>query len=328
MPNSIYFETSAINYLLEHATDEGIASIRDGLLMLPNARLCLSPITMWEIMCTKDGDKRDSLIRVCQILLDNFWVYSAPIKVMDHFISEGCPLVESDEGMFDGNGSFNTVWREISSDLSKTMKIQGAIIDEDSPYMKKLFKLTRSLIQSNFCVMDSPPNEYHNMVCGAINSIFFRLSFVREMLERGEMDCERCLIYKTAIYFACCLLITGISIDGGDLARFWRKRMDSTDIKEQAAYLFGNYETIVHRGPIVCMALMAIAQAQNKSNRGLYKDCLHAFYIPYSSLFFTADKHFIEIKSSEPREMWGRIMDIEEFCKGLCEFTTNNQVEQ
>ena len=80
-----------------------------------------------------------------------------------------------------------------------------------------------------------------------------------------------------------------------------------------------HYNTIIHRGPLVCMAIMAKLQTGFDENRGLYKDCLHAMYIPYCNIFYTNDKHFLRLKEQEPEEVWGRINSIDVFCRDLFE---------
>ena len=313
--NVIYFETSSINYLLDHLSDEGIVNFKDILLgMFPDTKLCLSPVTMWEMSCTKDQVRKDDLVHVCQLLLDQIYVFPFPIKILDHFISEGCPVCESQEGFWEKQGKFYEVWRDVSSNLEKTMQFNGQIIDSDSIIMKQLSKTIETLINAKFSQVDNPPdNMYYEALRNVVNSVFYKVGFITEKIKAQEMDCETCVLLKTAILFAMCVLILGISIDGGELNFFWEKRIKSTDIMNQIDFLFTHYETIVHRGPLVYMAMMAIAQSAKHSNRGLYKDCFHAMYMPYCNIFFTADQHFIELKNMEPKALWGRISNIDDF---------------
>ncbi len=71
-------------------------------------------------------------------------------------------------------------------------------------------------------------------------------------------------------------------------------------------------------------AYMAVAQTKN--NRGLYKDCLHVMYMPYCSIFFTNDKHFIETKSEEPVAFWDRIWNVEDFIAKIKTLTEDDEV--
>lgn len=76
MPDVVYFETSSINYLLDNLSDNGIIAFRDFLLHLsPDTKLCLSPISMWEISCTKKQDRKEDLVHVCQLLFDHIYVF-------------------------------------------------------------------------------------------------------------------------------------------------------------------------------------------------------------------------------------------------------------
>ena len=96
--NYIYFETSAINYLLDNYDDEYIIFIRECIKAITKGKICLSPISMWEIACTGNEERRESLIRTCQLFFDDFVLYPDPIQIMDHFISTGCKPREPQEG--------------------------------------------------------------------------------------------------------------------------------------------------------------------------------------------------------------------------------------
>lgn len=201
------------------------------------------------------------------------------------------------------------------------MEIGGPIIEEDSQVMRELSNAIELLIKSDFTEQTDHPNKFYCILSHFVNVVFYRIPFICKMAKKGELSCELCMEYKATIMFALCILIMGISFDGAELPFFWKKRMQSTNILDQMEYLFANYETMIHRGPLVCMAKMAIAQTSNKSNRGLYKDCLHSLYMPYCTLFFTNDQHFIEIKSQPPMGYWDRIINIEQFINKIQQAT-------
>ena len=70
-------------------------------------------------------------------------------------------------------------------------------------------------------------------------------------------------------------------------------------VEVYVCYLFHQNGTILHRGPLVYMASMAISEVARGTNRGLYKDCLHAVYMPYCTSFFTRDKHFVQMANDD-----------------------------
>ena len=86
---AFYFETSSINFLLNNLDDSEIILLRDGLKLVGDGKLCLSPITLWEIACTGKQETKEDLYRVCQILFEENWVLPSPIKLMDHYTASG-----------------------------------------------------------------------------------------------------------------------------------------------------------------------------------------------------------------------------------------------
>jgi len=312
-----YFETSAINYLHDHLDDNALTSLRDGLHLINGAKICLSPVTMWEIACTSDSIQKDALIRTCQMFFDNFWIFPGPISIMDHYISAGCPINEPSLGFFEQDNCFNKVWREIASDLSMKIELGGGILQFEKPYMKTISKLIETLIKTNFQHVDSSNIDHYNEICDLINSLYSKIPFICHDCKRGLLDRKLQKEYKTSIFFACCLLIMGISFDNYALNTFWKDRVPEDSIMQQLDFLCNNCETIFHRGPIPCMSAMALSQTEQKSNRGLYKDCLHAMYLPYCSTFFTNDDHFIKLSKHTPKEFYGRIHNIESFCNTI-----------
>lgn len=108
-----------------------------------------------------------------------------------------------------------------------------------------------------------------------------------------------------------------IHSDYKERVQFWERRNISTDIREQICYLFHQNDTILHRGPLVYMTCTAISEVKKGTNRGLYKDCLHAVYLPYCNSFFTRDKHFIEMECGITSGLWKRVVDIKDFCEGI-----------
>lgn len=315
--NYIYFETSAINYLLDNYDDEHIIFIRDCIEAITKGKICLSPISMWEIACTGDEERKDSLIRTCQLFFDDFVLFPDPIRIMDHFISTGCQIAEPMEGFFDFEGKFEQVWREIAGDLEKTIVIDGDLRKLDKEVVKRISKLVENLIKNNFLKDEKQRDEYYGLACDWLAEVYHQLPFVIEDKKNGYISDNEDL-HKIALLFAYILLILGISFGSANVDEFWNSR-NITETKCRLHHLIAHYDTIVHRGPLVCMAIMAKSQTAQGGNRGLYKDCLHTMYLPYCNAMFTEDPHFLELKTQEPKELWDRINSIDIFCKDLFE---------
>ena len=311
----IYVETSAINYLLDHYKEEQIVFIRDCLKEITRGKICLSPVTFWEIACTGNGDRKEDLIKTCQIFFDNVTLFPDPIQVLNIYLAQGCPLQQSRDDFWECSGPFSKVWQSTAPDLNKTIVIEGTLITEDKIVVKYISSLLQKIIKNDFSLAEQSDDEYYCLACEEINRVYNQFRFVREDSEKGIASESR-KIYKLTIFFAYMLLVLGISFGNTDIDTFWKER-GIVDIDHQVYYLFKNDETLFHRGPLVYMAMMALAQVEHDSNRGLYKDCLHAMYMPYCNSFLSNDQHFIQLKEKEPHELWGRITSIESFCDNL-----------
>lgn len=314
-----YFETSAINYLWQKFDDNNIKFLRD-VLTYDGSVLSLSPISMWEIVSTPDATIRDDLIHVCQLLFDEERLFPSPTKILDVFMERGCKLEFSMDGFWETDCWISKIWRDIAADEAKTIIVDGIIFSDDKQNMTRVKKVLLNLIKNNFERIPNPPDEYYIPACDLINTIFSQVNFIQEYAKQGLLDKEKSCFYKTSIFFAVCILILGILTDREERLAFWHKRGISDDINEQVCYLFHQNATILHRGPLVYMAAMAIAEAKG-TNRGLYKDCLHAVYMPYCTTFFTHDKHFIEMANHDIEGLWKRITDIEKFCDDIHNIT-------
>lgn len=315
--NYIYFETSAINYLQDNFDDENIILIRECIKAITNSKICLSPISLWEIACTGNAERKENLIRTCQLFFDAFVLFPDPIQVMDHFISTGCQPVEPQEGFFEFEGQFEKAWRGIAADLDKTIIIDGDLRKLDKDVVKRISKLVQKLIKNNFTYDENVHDEYYIIACEAIAELYPQMPFVIEDMKQGYIS-PHADLEKIALFFAHMLLILGISFGNTDVDTFWAKR-NVTEMRERVHCLVAHYDAIICRGPLVCMAVMAKIQTGSDENRGLYKDCLHAMYVPYCGVFFTNDKHFLRLKEQQPEAVFGRINSIDMFCKDLFE---------
>lgn len=294
---------------------QSIITLKEGLLLLNRGPICVSPISIWEIMSTPDLERRDRLVYTCQLLFDDISVFPSPTNIMDHFISEGCPAKESDFRFFEYNTPFSVVWKDIATNLSKTLVPSVETNTGDKQLMSRFSKLLRSLIKNSYQPIDNHPDEHYNWICHTITYVHDRVPFICEDNAKGQLTPELSILYKTAIFFAVTLLIIGVDLDGQDQIEFWKKRNICDDIESQLKYLFKDNETILHRGPLVYMAKMALHQSSVSSNRGLYKDCFHATYLPYCDIFFTHDNHFSSWEDSLMHPLLGRIVNIEVFIK-------------
>ena len=124
-PNSaVYLETSALNFLANwHSWSDGKAT--KIYHAEKGTRFYISPITIWEVLLTKDADQRERLIFYMQNI-GHPALLKTPGELIIDYISRGMPLVERGPAPH-STSSLSRTWADIASDDRKTF-----VLDHES----------------------------------------------------------------------------------------------------------------------------------------------------------------------------------------------------
>lgn len=285
----VYIETSALNYFRGIFTNEDALATRD-LQTERGRRWTLSPVTIWELLLTRNLDRKEDLIGLAQHLLDKDLLPSHE-EMLIKYLEQDCPLEEQQRPLI-SQSSMAITWRKLYEIPEKTfvydefglrMKSRGIAL-----VMRDLYKLLR-----NHRILLAPytNDKIYNVTLEQLTS---RLTFVKEA---GELDDFHRNIYKIAIFYILFLLCAGVGFHPEAINQFWAQRKLTNTI-ERLMYILDEYETLVYRGPIAQMALMTLVQSAGKYSRGLFWDCLHAFYLTYTNIFFAEDNHFNQLRTA------------------------------
>ena len=119
-----------------------------------------------------------------------------------------------------------------------------------------------------------------------------RLTFIRVGEELTDYNRR---LYKISIFYILFLLCAGVGPHPEAIDAFCAARK-MLGTAERLKYLLSEHETLVWRGSVAQMAVMALVQADGPYSRGLFWDCFHAFYLTYVSILFSKDQHFSALR--------------------------------
>lgn len=296
----LYFETSAINHLHEILSFEQAEALSTFVTEKGN-QYRISSLVFWEVLLTADDTKRESLVLFLQHFAP-FPPFASPEELIIDWLKQGCPRVEP-RRKIDSSSPIATVWRDICSDKRKTFVLDRSDLANKLNLMRKLgHSLRRAIL-----FPEQKDGLLDVVLMDTIDPLVANLSFVRDQQELSATDRD---LYRISIYFVLMIFCGELSMEPQVISQFW---MDEgvNDQNDRLLHFLNKYEIAIQRGPILTMANMALHQIKRKKSRGLWADCLHAVYIPYSDRFISADEHFYSLRDVDPH--FSRISDINSF---------------
>lgn len=298
-----YFETSAVNYFADkYKWNDALAT--KGLQLAKGNLWYLSPITLWEILLTADEVKRETIIFYCQHLFHEKLMMS-PSEIIINYINAGCPIVQEKQS-FHSKLSISETWQSICVDQRKTFKYDQNALKERMKVFQKLSKQLSKIIHR--VVLDITVNDEEFAIQQFVEYYYQQLS---SKLVYADLDYHK--VIKISILFALYIICIEADLDATPQQSFWEMN-GIEDIVERLEYLLKFYDSLIIRGPLYQMAIMAFHQISldQKSNRGLFMDCLHSLYATFADVFVTNDMHFKTLKDKKIHPNFNSIMHIQE----------------
>lgn len=300
--SSFYFETSAVNYLVgKYGWNDAMAT-KD--LQTSKGNLWyLSPVTLWEILLTTDPDKREQIIFFIQHLF-NDKVLCSPAEIIINFIKDGCPETQ-EKYDFHSKIEIATVWQTMCEDKRRTFNFNHEDLKQKmklfQDFSKKIDTAVKSMLLND---KSKDKDQFHELA-----DVYYQQ--IRNSLPYTDPDYHN--VIKLSILFSHMVICMEMELDGKPLNTFWEKHNIKEPI-ERFSYLMTNHYDILLRGPIYQMALMAYYQTaiKNKSNRGLFMDCLHSIYFTFTDVFVTNDEHYSGLRDSNIHPAFKKIWHLSE----------------
>ncbi len=289
-----YFETSAINELLNTLSNEDGLATR--FLQLSKGRdWRISPVTLWEILMTADEKRRDKIIHFCQHLFSRELLPS-PGELIIPYIEQGLPKSEDYRELV-SNTAIADTWRDLVDNRDKCFIIDYKEITKRVKMLQTLTKDIQKIIKHHDLVIDRCSPAVHTEIL--LSNLVLKLNFVKS---DNLISKEDLLSYKVSLHLIIVLLCAEGDLDNEIIKMFWKKRGIFSTI-DRIKYVIEELPTLVHRGPFMLMAYMAIAQAKASYSRGVWFDGLHSIYITYADKVFTSDNHFRALRESIPEPL-------------------------
>jgi hypothetical protein len=297
-------ETSAVNHLADKYTWADAVATK-GLQNTKGNIWYLSPVTLWEIMLTQDKTKREQIIFYCQHLFDERLIGS-PTELIVNYINAGCPEIQKPYD-FHSKLEIAEVWKDICKNPETTFEYDYEELKNRMKLFQKLSKQIDKII--NRLVLDTSISDDELHIQMFINAYY---ESIKDDLKHSDPDYHK--VIKISILFAFYILCLEGEIDNSPTKTYWKK-FGISDSLDRLTFLMKMYKGLILRGPLYQMAIMAFHQISEgqKSNRGLYMDCLHVIYTTVIDRFITNDEHFKTLKEKGYFPNFLKVLHISEF---------------
>lgn len=300
---NIYFETSAVNYLVNRfkwydaAVTKAFQSVRGN-------RWYLSPVTIWEVLLTSDEVIKEKIIHYSQNLFYKR-LLNSPSELIIHFIASGCPREEKRYD-FHSKSNIQSVWEDLCLDKKKTFIYDKDELKKRTIYIQDISKQLNEIINKNTFYLNL--YDYGSGLQHLLNVCIKKFK-KKNIIKEAKME----RVFKLSMFFMLYIMCLEIDLDATPIRNFW-KHVGISDTFERLQYLNKKYEVLIYRGPFLEMALMAYNQIKDikTSTRSVFFDCLHSLYLPYIDYFITNDNHFRELKNNVEHFNYKKIFHLKE----------------
>lgn len=305
----VYFETSALNYLIDNISHDSLLGTRD-YQRKKGFELILSPVTLWEILLTKDMLVADELVFYAQQVFTGN-LLASPSEILVRYLINAYPENKTNYQIY-SDSNLAKVWSDLAKDTSKNFDYSFDEVSSGAKFLRLFSKNIKYLVTKE---RDDSKLEMLKRLKHIIYTCFETMKedgFLDERAANNDFDEE--IYHKIGILFVLLLLVFRADIvRETDLEEFWEKSpVDSSDPTKQLVFIFENYPQLFYIGPIAEMTVMAYHQVHlEKTNRGLIFDCYHTLYAPYVHCIMTADQGFSEL-GSKIEHYSKRILNISE----------------
>lgn len=290
----IYFETSALNYLIKNVSHESLLGTRE-YQRTKNVEFVLSPVSLWEVLLSKDDNIGDEIVFYAKQVFSEK-LLASPSEIVVRYLTNAYPENKTNYRI-DSIGEFAETWKRLANDTTRRFIVDPEELRKSAHHIRLISKNIRKIIigdqgelQSDFLIsLKNVIDTYYEVMKeeGVYDSRVNKNGYNEE------------IYYKLAILFVLLILVLRIDIvRDSDLQGFISSLpIDTDNPTVYLIYLFENYDQVFYTGPIAEMVMIAYHQVQlNKPNRGLIFDCYHNLYAPYVNYILTADQVFSELR--------------------------------
>lgn len=299
MRSIFYLDTSGLNFLADNIKDFDFLSAMKEYL---GFELFLSPISLWEILLNSSPERQDYLIYWAQFNCSNKLLKS-PSEIITQYLKLGCP--EKDRRFFFespySNLEMGVTWENIHGKIDSNIPMDEGDIKERTAGMRELSKRLKGIVSdmSNESHENYENDPFHKSMIQVLKNL--------DRCDTLDIKTER--TYKIALIFTFFIVCIGFELQNSAVRNFWSEE-GIDDPFERLDFIIEHYPTLMVRGPVLEMAIMAETQLQmeNSKSRGLLHDCMHAIYCYYADNLLTSDSHFETLRDNAAHPVFDRII--------------------
>ncbi|WP_421868051.1 hypothetical protein [Motiliproteus sp.] len=283
-----YFETSAVNYLMDIMSAHDAVETKK-IQLLKGRDWCISPVTLLEILQTSDPERRREIVEFAQCLFSSE-LLASPEETIIHYINQGFPSEEK-RVRLSSQSLLADVWRDTSTNY-KEINVDVEQLKNRNKILKSFTKMIHQVIngKDNIIIPTSENESFNYSLEAWLNS----LEFIKNDSPYTQ---ELRTIFKLSIVYLILLICCHVGPGQEITNRLWEKiGIDKT--KCRINYALSNWEPLIYKGPLSTLAKMAYSQSLVRFSRGVYNDSLHAMYLNYTDLIFSDDGHFKDLQNA------------------------------
>ncbi|GAB1259860.1 hypothetical protein [Aurantivibrio plasticivorans] len=283
-----YFETSAVNYLMDIMSSPDAVETKK-LQLLKARDWCISPVTLLEILQTSDSERRNKIVNFAQLLFSND-LLASPEEAIIHYIKQGFPAEEK-KVRLSSQSQLANVWHDVSEN-SKEINVDIEQLKDRNIALKDFTKIIHQVINGKDNIVI--PTSENESISYSLESWLNSLDFIKNAPPFNQ---ELRTVFKLSIVYLILLICCQVGPCQDITDKLWNK-LGINETKCRINYALNNWEPLIYRGPLSTAAKMAYSQSMVRFSRGAYSDSLHAMYLNYTDFLFSNDAHFKNLKNA------------------------------
>ncbi len=280
---NIYFETSAVNFVLKDmAIIDAIAT--RSLQAAKGNKWYISPVTLWEMMLINDVGHREKLFTLSKYSFYKYLLKSPSEILLDYM--DGKFKVSKNLAIH-STSHLAQVWTNMCENPSLRLEFDEGEFKKVSSQFKNYSKQIDLIVNSIF--FDLEVKDEIKQLSIMINAAF------KAIYKEQYVDREQAKILKINLLFILVILCIGIDVTPEIVQGFWKQKSVKS-VYQRFEYILSTYPKLIEDGPLLFLSFMAYSQMKSKKSRGLFHDALHCLYLPLIDVLFTNDDDFKEFK--------------------------------
>ncbi|BFM17495.1 hypothetical protein R50073_36780 [Maricurvus nonylphenolicus] len=209
-----YFETSAVNYLMNIMTAHDAVETKE-LQLLKGRGWCISPVTLLEILQTSDPERRREIVEFAQCLFSSE-LLASPEETIIHYINQGFPSEEK-RVRLSSQSLLANIWRDTITN-HKYINVDIEQLKGRNKYLKSFTKMIHQVIngEDNIVIPTSEDDSFNYSLETWLNS----LEFIKNDPPYTQ---ELRTIFKLSIVYLILLICCHVGPDQDTTNSLWKK---------------------------------------------------------------------------------------------------------